>query len=129
MAATNIIELDRRIIINQYLYGQDSAGGNIRTLLATYPVWAKITNTSGSRLLDQMQITYTKAYEIIKRHEVSRPLNLNDEIIYENNILSIAAIEKIEEGKRWWQRITAYATGQQISGEVDILCSWYQTDW
>jgi head-tail adaptor len=129
VATANIIELNRRIIINSYLYGQDQAGGNTRTLLSTYPVWAKVTNTSGSRLLDQMEITYSRAFEIIKRYEVSRSLNLNDEIIYENAVLSIAAIEKMEEGKRWWQRITAYATGQEVSGEVDVLCSWYQTEW
>jgi hypothetical protein len=92
-------------------------------------VWARVKRTSGSRTLDQMQITYNESFEIIKRYEQTRKLLLTDEIIYENALLSIAAIEKIEEGKRWWQRITAYSTGQEVGGIVDILCSWYQTDW
>lgn len=129
MATAQIIELNRRIVINQYMHGQDMAGGNIRTLLSSYPVWAKISQTSGSRILDQLQITYNKAFEIIKRYEMSRSINLNDEIIYENSVLSIGSIEKIEEGKRWWQRITAYSTGKEVSGEIDILCSWYETSW
>jgi hypothetical protein len=126
---TEIRELNRRILINQYLYGQDQAGGNTRLLLSTYPAWAKITKTSGSRVLDNMQIIYTEAYEIIKRYERTRALNLNDEILYEGSVLSIAAVEEIEEGSKQWQKITAYSTGKTVSGEVDILCSWYSIQW
>jgi Phage head-tail joining protein. len=124
-------EMNRRIIINSYLFGQDTAGGNTKTLLVTYPAWARVTQTSGSRLLEERQITYQKAYEIIKRHVRQRPVEKdNDEIVYESAILSIANVEVVSEGNKIWEKITAYSTAQLAAGgELDILCEWYATEW
>jgi hypothetical protein len=125
----DISELNRKIIIDEYGFIQDSAGGNEKILIASHPRWAKVTKTSGSRSLDQAQITYSTAFEIYKRFEQKRPELNTNEIHYGNYVLSIAFIQKVEEGKRWWEKITAYSTEQDTGGEVAILCNWYQIDW
>ena len=129
MAYININEMNRRITINVYLFGQDNYGGNTKSLIDTYDIWAKVTQQSGSRSLDQMQIAYNESYEIIKRYEVSRPTKQNSEIIYENSILSIANVEEVQEGNKSWERITAYTTGNNVSESTDIFYNWEQVDW
>lgn len=129
MAYININEMNRRITINVYLFGQNEWGGNTKSLVDTYDVWAKVTQQSGSRSLDQMQIAYNESYEIIKRYEVSRPTKQNSEIIYENSILSIANVEEVQEGNKSWERITAYTTGNNVSESTDIFYNWEQVDW
>jgi len=124
-----IKEMNRRITINVYLFGQDQYGGNTKSLVGTYDVSAKVTQQSGSRALDQMQIAYNESYEIIKRYELSRPTKSNNEIVYKNSILSIANIELVEEGNTWWERITAYTTGNNVSESTDIFYNWDQVDW
>jgi SPP1 family predicted phage head-tail adaptor len=129
MAYININEMNRRITINVYLFGQDNYGGNTKSLIDTYDVWAKVTQQSGSRTLDQMQIAYNESYEIIKRYELSRPTKKNSEIVYENSILSIANVEEMREGNKSWERITAYTTGNNVSESTDIFYNWEQVDW
>jgi SPP1 family predicted phage head-tail adaptor len=129
MAYININEMNRRITINVYLFGQDNYGGNTKSLIDTYDVWAKVTQQSGSRALDQMQVAYSESYEIIKRYEPNRITEKDNEIIYRNSILSIANIEPVQEGNTWWERITAYTTGNNVSESTDIFYNWEQVDW
>ncbi len=129
MAYISINEMNRRITINAYLFGQNEWGGVIKSLVNTYDVWAKVTQQSGSRSLDQMQIAYNQAYEIIKRYQISRPTKQDNEIVYENSILSIGSIEEVREGNKTWERITAYTTGNNVSESTDIFYNWEQVDW
>jgi len=115
-----ISELDRRITIKTYVFGQTESGGVIKALSNSYSVWANVKQKSGSRSLDNNQISYQEVYEIKTRHEASRLKNLTDEIVYEGSILSIHEIKEDSEGKKKYNLIEAYSTGSNISSSTDI---------
>jgi SPP1 family predicted phage head-tail adaptor len=124
-----ISEMNRRITINSYLFGQNEWGGNIKTLVGTREAWAKVTRTSGSRTLDQMQIKYNETFEIIKRYDLSNPTEETNEILYADMVLSIGNIEQVKEGKTWFERIAAYSAGGNVSDSVEIFCNWNKVEW
>jgi len=110
-----ISELNRRITINTYLFGQNESGAPIKALNTTYQIWAKVEQKSGSRTLDNLGITYNEAYEVTVRYEGSRPLYKTNEIVYEDALLSIQSTNEISEGKKKWIKILAYSNGNNIS--------------
>lgn len=105
-----ISDLNRRIKVLKYSFGQDHAGGNIKTLLTSFDMWATVEPTNGNRSLDNLQITYLKSYRLTVRDEVSRPLYENDEIVYENNLFSIQSITRQKEGRSNYLKIDVYNT-------------------
>lgn len=116
-----IATLNRRITINKYLFAQDASGGNLKALTDSYQVWASVEQKSGSRTLDNMQVQYKQAYKVIKRYEASRVLSHDDEIVYEDAILSIGAVIEKEEGRKRFNEIVAYSNGKTVSGSTEII--------
>lgn len=113
-----IAEFNRRILIKKYAFAQDSSGGNIKGLLSSFNIWAKVEPQSVNRSLEQLQITYSEAYKITTRFEDSRALSSNDEIIYEDAVLNIHGIRQDSEGKKKFNVITAYSTGSTVSAVI-----------
>lgn len=103
-----IAAMNRRITIKQYTQAKDDMGGNTKTLATTFIVWASVEQQSGSRSMDELQVQYREVYKIIKRHEVSRPLSQDNEIVYEDKTLSIHRIKQDKEGRVDFDVITAY---------------------
>lgn len=113
-----ISDLNRKIIINSFAFGVTNFGGNSKILTGAYETWAKVEPNSGNRALDNLQIEYQQSFTITKRFELSRPLNNTDEIVYENNLLSIASVKEVEEGKKKWYEIIAYSTGRIFDNSI-----------
>lgn len=116
-----ISELNRKIVINKYLFGVDNSGGNIKALTDTYDVWASVEQRSGSRTLDNLQIQYKEVYKVVKRYEASRILSPDDEIVYETKILNIGAVIEKEEGRKKFNEITAFSNGKTTSSSSDVI--------
>jgi SPP1 family predicted phage head-tail adaptor len=113
-----ISEFNRRITINRYVFAQDPGGGNIASPLASWMIWAKVETSSGSKTLDNAQVSYTKAFRIKIRTEKSRPLMNTDEIIYLGNNLIIQSITREDEGRENFLNIEAYTTNE---GATEII--------
>jgi|GEM_PF-5538824 Phage head-tail joining protein. len=107
-----ISEFNRRIIINRYEFARDPAGGNIASPLSSWTIWAKVETSSGSKTLDNAQISYTKAFRIKVRTEKSRPLINTDEIVYLGSNLIIQSIIRENEGRENFLNIEAYTTNE-----------------
>jgi head-tail adaptor len=125
-------QLNVMVTFETYLFGQSAAGGVTKTLYSSYDDWINIRQLSHSRILEQAGIEFREAYEILKHHYVSRPVNKDaDEIIFESVRLSIAGIEIIKSNKKDFDRITAYTTGipsTQQTG-IEIICNWMEIEW
>ncbi len=118
-----ISELNRRITVNTFVFGADSSGGNIKALLTSYDLWAKIEQKRNNRELDNLQVAYKEAYDVTVRNELSRPFSDTNEIVYEERILSIQGIRRIEEGARRFNLISTYTTGSLISDNEIVMCN------
>lgn len=119
----SIAELNRRITVNTYIFGQDESGGNIKALQTSYPLWAKVQQQRNNRDLDNSQIEYKEAYEVTVRYELSRLFATTNEIVYDDRILNIQGIRKVEEGKRKFNVISTYTTGSLISCNDVVMCN------
>ncbi len=120
MANQRISELDRRVTIRTFIEGQDEAGGNIKALLSSYNVWAKVENISGSRTLENLQLQYSEAYRVTKRYERTRVVPNNAEVLYENDLLTIGAIRLQNEGDKQFEIITAYTSSSNVSASGTV---------
>lgn len=116
----NTSELNSMIRINKFLFGQDEFGGNIKSLTDYFYAWAKLEALSGSRLLDNLQINYTKAFKITTRYEASRPLIPTDEIVYDGFNYVIQSLTLLEEHRKNFNVIVAYTMGAP-SNTGDII--------
>lgn len=105
-----INEFRNRIRINKYLFSQNAIGGNEKSLASHYDLWAKKEPMNGSRILSNLEITYSKAFKITTRYERSRPIIPIDEIFdYNDNLTySIQSVTHIEEGKNSFNVMIAY---------------------
>lgn len=125
-----IAELNRKITFNQYGFSQNEYGDNVKALVNTFAIWAKVEPISNSRTLEQLQVTYGEAYKVTTRYEVSRPISSNNEIIYESKVLSIAGIREDTEGSKKYNVITAYSTGKSLVAEdTGTLAIWQVIEW
>lgn len=105
-----ISELNRRVTVNKYTFSQNADGGNDKDLDESYELWAKVELLNGNRAFEGLQITFREAYKITTRYEISRRINLDDEIIYEDQKLIIHSIKEDSEGNKKFNIITAYST-------------------
>lgn len=110
-----------RITIKKYIYGVDEFGGPIKQAVLIYAVWAEVRNLSGSRSIDNLQLTYDKTWRITKRHEVSRELQPDDEIVYDGNTLTIQEVHPDNEGRQAYDIITARSAPNTQSSEQPIV--------
>lgn len=110
----------RRVTFNKYNYGVDQQGGNIKAISSTYTVWAKVTQTSYERSLNNGQLNNPNTFRITKRHEVSRPVSPDDEIIYDDRPMIINSIEIDNEGRKRFDIIIATKTASTTSATQDI---------
>lgn len=89
---TTIAQLDRQITINQFVFGQDESGGNVKALVSTFDIFASFEIISNSYLLQELQLKYGEGYKGVVRYEPSRILTPNDEIFYQNRVHKIQSI-------------------------------------
>lgn len=115
-----ISERNRKITIRRYLFAQNSDGYNIKQASLSWEMWASVEQLNGNRNLEQGQVQYQETYKIKKRHELSRPIYAQDEIIYESALFSIDSIKEDTEGKKKIDIITAHSTGSNVSASTDI---------
>jgi SPP1 family predicted phage head-tail adaptor len=118
----SINEFNRRIRVNKYISGQDDSGGNVKSLVEQFDIWAKLENMNGSKYLDNLQITYSKAFKITTRYESTRELISTDEIVYGGLTYSIQSLTQLEEGRKNFNVMIAYTTGTE-SNTGDIITS------
>lgn len=118
--ATETALKQRRITFKKYNYGQDMQGGNIKALSSTYTVWAEMEQTSYDRSLNNGQLNNPNTFRITKRHEVSRPVSPDDEIVYEGRTMIINSIEIDNEGRKKFDIIIATKTASTTSTTQDI---------
>jgi SPP1 family predicted phage head-tail adaptor len=110
-----------RITIRKYIYGQDQYGGPIKEAVLIYAVWAEVKRLSGNRSMDNLQLTYDKTWRITKRHEVSRVLQPDDEIIYDTQTLSIQEVHPDNEGRQAYDIITAKSAPNTQSSDQPVI--------
>jgi SPP1 family predicted phage head-tail adaptor len=109
-----------RITFNKYNYGQDAQGGNIKALSSSFTVWAEVTQRSYDRSLNNGQVTNPNTFRFRKRHETTRIISPDDEIVYEGGALVIESIENDTEGRKRFDIIIATKTASTTSTTQDI---------
>ncbi len=123
-----ISEFNRRVTVRKYSFAQDDAGGNIKTLASSYPIWAKVEPTAGNKTLDNEQVAYTKTFKVKVRWEQSRILDHTDEFLYNDNLLIIQSITKEAEGRTNFLNIDTYTTNEKMIVETFVAeWGWRQT--
>lgn len=116
-----INEFRDRIRIDKYAFAQDSNGGNVKSIIEQYYLWAKVENMIGSRILSNLQITYSKAFKVTTRYEVNRPLFPIDEIGLDDGLTyTIQSVTQLEQGRRNFNVMIAY-TNDSESNTGDAL--------
>ena len=110
MKGATIGNMRSRVTILQYTQSQDSAGGNIKTLANVFSMWANVRQTGGNKSLDNLQISYSKTFEIKTRYEPAMLIKDSDEILLNTGKLLIQRVSVEDEGRACWLVINAYTT-------------------
>jgi hypothetical protein len=106
-----ISELNTRITIKDYTTTQDNVTHKpVTTLTASWQKSAKVTQTNGSRVLDNAAISYKESYEIFVRYETTRPTLSKYHIAFNNKELVIHSSLPQKIGNISWEQITAFTT-------------------
>jgi head-tail adaptor len=119
-----ISDLNRKITVHKYTFGQDQAGGNTKTLLTSYEMWAKVEENSENRALDNLQVSYLSSWRVTLRHEATRPLYENDEIMYDSNLFSIHSITRKNEGRVNYLEVNVHSTETVTAGMITVSIGW-----
>lgn len=88
-------------------------GGTDKIAETPYDEWVKVEQISGSRRLENAQITFAKAFRVTKRHYDSRPIEPDlTEIVYNDLLLSVHDVKAINEGRNWYDEILCYSSNK-----------------
>lgn len=106
-----IDELNTKVTIKHYTTTQDNSTGKTNSsLTASREKWAKVEQLNGSKVLDNAAVSYKEAFKITIRYEVSRPTLTNYHVNYKNKEMIIHSVVAQQEGKQWFEIITAFTT-------------------
>lgn len=93
-------QLNRRVQLKAWGSDQDDIGAPVKTLLASYAIWAQVEDRSGHLYLGQEQSTWNYDYKITFRYEKTRPISSNMTIDYDGKRLAINSVSYQNEGNR-----------------------------
>lgn len=126
----NTGKLNSLVTVNKYTFTQDASGGNEKALIDTYDLWSQLEPLNGSRILDNLGLTYTKAYKMTSRYELSRPMFNTNEVVYDGFVYVIQSVTQLEEGRRNFNVSIIYTTGTAASEEEPVgTCAWEEIEW
>jgi hypothetical protein len=95
---------------NIYQLNQDDTGAIDKTIFNNYVDWCQLEQTNGSRRLESAQISFSKSFKITKRHYSARVIDPEvTELVYNTEVLSIADIKLITEGRTTYEEILCYS--------------------
>lgn len=119
-------QLNRRITLKAWGSEQDDIGAPVKTLVASYTIWAKVESRNGRMFLGHQQETWTYDYKITFRYEKSRVVASNQTIDYDGKRLAINSVSFENEGNRRFCVARCSTTDEQITeadGEVIVQTS------
>jgi hypothetical protein len=106
-------EMNIQVTFKPYTLVAVLNGGTDKTPETPYSEWVKVEQISGSRRLENAQITFAKAFKITKRHFESRPIEPDlVEIDYNDLSLSVADVKAIKDGRNWYDEILCYSSNK-----------------
>jgi len=88
------------IIVNQYTTTESDAGGTSSVLAASYNIWSKVENRSGSTQTGNGQLQWQYDYKITIRYDRLKAIKQNDEVVYDAKKLLIQSVQIIDEGRK-----------------------------
>jgi hypothetical protein len=95
---------------NIYQLTQDGTGAIDKTIFNNYEDWCQVEQTNGSRRLESAQISFSKSFKVTKRHYSARVIDPEvTELVYNTEVLSIADIKLITEGRTTYEEILCYS--------------------
>lgn len=91
--------MNEQVIITTYTATKDAGAGVTETAASSYTTWAKVENRTGSTAINagQRQINYD--YKITVRYYSERPITTAQTATYQNQVLSINGIKRLNEGR------------------------------
>ena len=93
-------QLNRRVTLKAWGSTQDEAGGVIASVVAFYPIWAKVEDRNGRLYQGEQQREWSYDYKVTFRYEKSRVVSSGMTIDYDGKRLTINSISFLDEGQR-----------------------------
>ena len=93
-------QLNRRVTLKSWGNTQDEAGGVIASVVAFYPIWAKVEDRNGRLYQGEQQREWSYDYKVTFRYERSRVVNSGMTIDYDSKRLAIKSLSYENEGTR-----------------------------
>jgi SPP1 family predicted phage head-tail adaptor len=103
---------NRRITVETWATVKDTGGGTSGTIVSSYKMWADVESRDGRMIQGENQRMWPYNFKLTVRFEKSRPIYVNQTIVYDGNRMSIQSISINREGMRWEYILRCSSVGQ-----------------
>ena len=101
MSCCQIGKMRHRVVVQSFIETQDDAGQPIKTYSDLDTVWAKVTPLTGKERVEAAQVRAEVTHSVMIRYRAG--LKPKMRLVYDGQILEIAAVINLREEDRWMQ--------------------------